>query len=173
MARTLRIWLPLLLIIGAVLLVDQLTKRLIMERLYVGQTFAPIEALVPYFQLTYSENKGAAFGFLPQAGDIFLVIAVVVVIAMLVFYPRMPKEAVLSRFAIGLVCGGALGNALDRLEYGAVVDFVHLRIPNLISNVSNFADHAIVLGAVLIVLASWRADRAASAAAQSASPEDE
>lgn len=158
MARTLRIWLPLLLIIGAVLLVDQLTKRLIMERLYVGQTFAPVEALVPYFQLTYSENKGAAFGFLPQAGDIFLVIAVVVVIAMLVFYPRMPKEAVLSRFAIGLVCGGALGNALDRLQYGAVIDFIHYQIPGLISNVSNLADHAIVFGVLIIFVESWRND---------------
>jgi signal peptidase II len=56
------------------------------------------------------------------------------------------------------VCGGAIGNALDRLEYGAVIDFIHYTIPGVISNVSNLADHAIVFGVLLLVLESWRGD---------------
>jgi signal peptidase II len=126
----------------------------------VGESRQPIPALAPFFQITRSENTGAAFGFLPQVGDLFLVIAVVVVSAMIYFYPRIPAQAKLTQFGIGLICGGALGNALDRLEYGLVVDFIHYQIPGIISNVSNLADHAIVLGVMLIFMDSWLTERA-------------
>lgn len=152
----LRKWLVLLVVVGVTLLVDQVTKSVIIAQVAVGETVQPIPALVPLFQITRSVNTGAAFGFLPQAGDIFLVIAVVVVIAMFIFYPRLPESARLTRYAIGLVCGGALGNALDRLQHGAVVDFIHYTIPGVISNVSNLADHAIVIGVLLLVIESWR-----------------
>lgn len=154
-----RHWITLFIIIVVVLLIDQISKRWIVENLAVGQTIQPIPALAPFFQITYSRNSGSAFGFLPQAGDLFLLIAVVVVIAMFYFYPRIPANGHLTRIAIGMVCGGALGNALDRLQYGVVIDFIHYQIPGLISNVSNPADHAIVLGAIIIFLESWLHDR--------------
>ena len=154
-----RRWLVLLLMIGFVLVVDQVTKRLVVENLRLYETVEPIPALSPFFQITYSSNTGAAFGFLPQEGDLFLIVAVVVVIAMLYFYPRVPPNSRLMRFAIGLICGGALGNALDRLQYGHVIDFIHYQIPGIISNVSNLADHAIVLGVILIFIESWILDR--------------
>ena len=150
----------LLITIGAVLLIDQITKRIVLNTLQLNATYEPIPFLVPYFQLTRSENTGAAFGFLPQVGDVFLIIAVIVVAAMFYYYPRIAPGAYLTRFAIGLICGGALGNALDRLLLGYVVDFIHYQIPNLISNVSNLADHAIVLGVILIFIDSWRTERA-------------
>lgn len=158
-----RKWIALFAIIIGVLLVDQITKRFVIDTMFVGETQQPIPFLVPYFQLTRSENTGASFGFLPQAGDLFLVIAVVVVGAMLYYYPRVAPNARLTRFAIGMICGGALGNALDRLQHGHVIDFIHYQIPNLISNVSNLADHAIVLGVILIFVDSWRSPEAAPA----------
>jgi signal peptidase II len=151
-----RKWLPLLGIIAVVLVLDQLTKRWVLANLVPAQSYNLIPALYPYFQLTFSENRGAAFGFLPQAGDLFLVLALVVVVIMLVFYPRIPDKARVTRFALGLVVGGALGNAFDRVTHGVVIDFIHYSIPNLVSNVSNLADHAIVIGVILIVLESWR-----------------
>jgi signal peptidase II len=158
--RSNRYWLLLFAIIAAVLAADQLTKRLVVESLRVGESRQPIPALAPFFQLTRSHNTGAAFGFLPQVGDLFLVIAVVVVIAMIYFYPRISGPATLQRIGAGLICGGALGNAIDRIQYGLVVDFIHYQIPGLISNVSNLADHAIVIGVVFIFVDSWRKDRA-------------
>lgn len=155
-----RRWIILLLIIGAVLLADQVSKNIIINSLSIGETRQPIPALVPFFQITRSENTGAAFGFLTQAGDIFLIIAVVVVVAMIVFYPRIPDSAWLTQIAVGLVMGGALGNALDRVQHGAVIDFIHYQLPGIVSNVSNVADHAIVIGVVLIFIDSWRTDRA-------------
>ncbi|MDX2161740.1 MAG: signal peptidase II [bacterium] len=153
-----RAWIVLFVVIGLVLAVDQGAKRLVLAQMAYGETVQPIAALVPYLQITLTENRGAAFGFLPQGGDIFLVIAFVVVAVMLVLYPRLGANAWASRIAVGMVCGGALGNALDRLQYGAVVDFVHLQIPGLVSNVSNFADHAIVIGVFILVVQSWRTD---------------
>ncbi len=153
-------WLLLFAIIAAVLAADQLTKRAIVENLRLGETRQPIPALTPFFQITRSHNTGAAFGFLPQAADLFLVIAVVVVIAMIYFYPRISGQARLQRIGAGLICGGALGNALDRIQYGLVIDFIHYQIPGVISNVSNIADHAIVVGVVFIFVDSWLKDRA-------------
>ena len=156
MTRTRYYWLLLFGVVGAVLLVDQLTKRWIVPHLALGESVQPIPALFPFFQITRSQNLGAAFGFLPQAGSIFLVIAVIVVLGMLWYYPRITGEALVMRVALGLVMGGALGNAVDRALHGAVIDFIHYQIPGVISNVSNLADHAIVGGVIVLLVDSWR-----------------
>lgn len=154
----LRKWLFLMVVVIAVLVVDQATKRVVISSLSPNESYRLIPALYPAFQITLSENTGAAFGFLPQAGDIFLIIAMVVVTVMLYFYPRVPDAARMTRLAMGLVIGGALGNAVDRLDHGHVIDFIHYQIPGVISNVSNLADHAIVIGVVIIFLQSWNMD---------------
>lgn len=165
MNQSIRHWLLLLAIIAAVLAADQFSKRLVVENLRLGESRQPIPALTPFFQITRSHNTGSAFGFLPQAGDLFLVIALVVVIAMFYFYPRLRERAILQRIGAGLICAGALGNAIDRIQYGLVIDFIHYQIPGVISNVSNIADHAIVLGVGFIFIDSWLKDRADKRAA--------
>lgn len=154
-----RQWLFLLIGVALVIAVDQASKTYITDRLALGESRQPIPALSPFFQVTRSYNTGAAFGFLPNAGDLFLVVALVVVAGLIVFYPRLPAEAQPTRFALMLICGGALGNALDRIQHGHVIDFIHYQIPGLISNVSNIADHAIVIGVIIVLLDSWRLDR--------------
>ncbi|MDL1900064.1 signal peptidase II [Anaerolineae bacterium CFX9] len=149
-------WLRLFALILLVLIIDQVTKRIVMNALQLGESIDLIPFLSPLFRITYSQNTGAAFGFLPQGSDIFLIIAVVVTLAMIYYFPRLPAHAGLSRIGIGLLCGGALGNAIDRIDHGAVIDFIHYTIPGLISNVSNLADHAIVFGVLLILIESWR-----------------
>lgn len=168
MNRRVRNWGILLVIAGIVLALDQITKTWVVDNLALNESRQPIPALASLFQITRSSNTGSAFGFLPQAGDIFLVIAFVVVVAMMYFYPRIPNGALMIRIATGLICGGALGNATDRVVRGAVVDFIHYQIPGVVSNVSNLADHAIVLGVLLIFVDSWRAERH-----QPAEPESE
>ncbi|MGQ9887852.1 MAG: signal peptidase II [Aggregatilineales bacterium] len=167
-----RNWLLLVMIVAAVVALDQLTKHAVLSTMALGETRQPVPALVPFFQFTRSENTGSAFGFLPNAGDLFLIIALVVVTAMFVFYPRIPADGHLTRVAIGLICGGALGNALDRLQHGPVIDFIHYQIPGLISNVSNLADHAIVFGVLLVLVDGWRGDRARRRAEKTAMPAD-
>lgn len=163
-----RNWLVLVLTIIAVLGVDQATKRLVVDSLELYESVVPVPALYPYFQITHVANTGAAFGLLQGAGSLFMIIAPLVVLALIYFYPRATTWA--SRIAIGLICGGALGNVLDRIEYGHVVDFIHYQIPNLISNVSNLADHAVVLGVIVIFIDIWRTEPAAAPITETAAP---
>ena len=166
MDRSVRNWILLFVVIGAVIAVDQLTKYAVINTLEVYEAYEPIPAIGDFFRFTRSENTGAAFGFLPDSGILFLVIAVAVVLAMVYYYPRIPYDATLTRIAIGLICGGALGNALDRVQHGLVVDFIHYSIPGIISNVSNLADHAIVFGVIVMFFDSWRRERAQKRAAK-------
>lgn len=155
-----RRWLLALALITGVLALDLVSKKLITDNLILGEQREPIPALSSYFQITLSYNTGAAFGILPQAGNIILIIAVVVVAGMLLFYNRIPDNAPVTRIATGLIVGGALGNAIDRIQHGHVIDFIHYSLPQLdLSNVSNLADHAIVLGVILVLIDSWRLER--------------
>jgi signal peptidase II len=156
---TVRRWLRLIIIVGLVLAVDQITKRLIVDNLQLGEMRRIIPSLSPLFQIVRSHNTGASFGLLPWAGDIFTIIALIVVVVLLYMYPRIPDDKRMAWFATGLIIGGAVGNALDRLMHGYVVDFINYQIPGVISNVSNLADHAIVLGVILFFISSWRDER--------------
>lgn len=148
-------WLALLGSAALVIVLDQTSKGLVTGALLPGESITPIPALAEVFAITVSHNTGAAFSLLPQAGDMFLIIGILMIIGILLFYRRVPPGHWAERIALGLLLGGTLGNALDRLSYGYVIDWVHLRIPGVISNVSNFADHGIVLGILILVLSQW------------------
>jgi len=148
-------WGVLLACAGIVLAIDQITKAWVTTNLALGETVTPIPALADYFSFTRSANTGAAFSFLPQAGDLFLIIAVIMSVAILVFYRKMPAGYWLERVALGLLLGGVLGNAIDRIRLHYVVYFVHLQLRGVISNVSNLADHAIVVSILILFVAQW------------------
>jgi signal peptidase II len=154
-----RRWLRLLIIVGLVLALDQITKRIVVNDLILGETRHIIPFLSPLFQIVRSHNTGASFGILPHAGDFFAIVAVIVVLVLLYMYPRIPDSKRLAWLATGLIIGGALGNVIDRLSYGYVVDFINYQVPGVISNVSNLADHAVVLGVILFFISSWRDER--------------
>jgi signal peptidase II len=139
------------------IVLDQLTKTWILDNLPLYETIQPIPALVPLFQITHSTNTGAAFGIFPMAGNLIFLVSIIIVGGMLWYFREAPAQARFLPVTIGMVIGGALGNLIDRVQYGHVIDFIHYQIPNLISNVSNIADHAVVLGVILIIGESlWR-----------------
>ncbi|QPC84899.1 signal peptidase II [Phototrophicus methaneseepsis] len=148
-----RRWVPFLLIVLAVLLLDQLSKQWVLENIALGETYLVIPQLHPYFQFTYSANTGAAFGIFPEAGALFQFLPLVIVVVMLYFVYRSGATDDIMRIGFGLAVGGALGNVIDRLQHGHVIDFFHVYIPQInLSNVSNFADHAIVLGVMILLV---------------------
>jgi signal peptidase II len=152
-----RKWIIFVLALGATALADQTAKSWVLASLSPGESLHPLPALSPLFQLTLSSNRGAAFGILPMAGDVILILALGIVAFMIWHMRGIASDSRLVPFGIGLVIGGAIGNIIDRLQYGHVVDFIHYRIPDLVSNVSNLADHAIVLGVSIIIAESvWR-----------------
>lgn len=145
-------WLPFFLPFILVIALDQVTKEWVLANMALGETVLPIPELHPFFQLTRSANTGAAFGIFPDAGPGFLILAILISTVIVFLQARSEYDAHLMHLAFGLVVGGALGNVIDRIQHGHVVDFIHYHIPNLVSNVSNLADHAIVFGVILLLI---------------------
>lgn len=119
-----------------------MSKYLVLTRLSFGEHWDPIPGFGHWITVTHVVNPGAAFGLFPDQGSLFAVIAVVVVVAILVYYRYLPTHKWLVRLSLGLQLGGALGNLADRLQHGYVIDFIDFRI----WPVFNFADVAIVTG---------------------------
>lgn len=155
----LRQWGLLIVVAGGILALDQTAKMLVTERLMMGQSWKPIPLIGDFIRITRSYNTGAAFGMLPQASDIFLLLAIVTIIAFIISYPQLPSKAWLSRLSIAMISGGALSNAIDRIRLGHVTDYVHVQLTPTLSNISNFADHAITLGVVFLLLDQWLTER--------------
>lgn len=140
------------LIASSVLLVDQISKHLIVKTLRQGQIWYIFPRLASLFQFTYVTNTGAAFGLLPQWGDFFVIIASLVIIALVLYYIHLPDGEWVVRIALGLQLGGALGNLVDRLHRGFVVDFIDLNFwPLAHWPVFNLADTSIVTGVVVLI----------------------
>lgn len=127
-----------LLIFGA----DQVSKYLVLTRLTLGESWSPVAFFDRYITVTHVINPGAAFGLFPDQGSLFAVIAVIVVVAIVIYYRFLPAHNWLVRLSLGLQLGGALGNLADRLQHGYVVDFIDFKI----WPVFNLADMAIVTG---------------------------
>lgn len=144
-----------LLLAGLVLLLDQFSKALALKFLVPG-TSRPV--LSPVFQLTLVENQGIAFGLL-QGFDKLLFVTVTVSIGVLIYlgFKSDPHRWV-NQWGIGLILGGAVGNWLDRVRVGAVIDFLDFRI----WPVFNFADTAITLGVGLFLLDLMRGQKRVS-----------
>jgi signal peptidase II len=152
-------WLFLVGVALAVILLDQVTKALVVANLALYEQWAPVEALRPYFTLTYIQNTGAAFGLLPNGGWFFVAVAVLVSGLIVYFYRTMPDQTWLIRAALGLQLGGGLGNLVDRIQRGYVVDFLDFKF----WPVFNVADSALVVGVIALLVATWWQERQARA----------
>lgn len=139
----------LAIVAGATLLVDQVTKRLVLERLPLGASWAPIPALGRWFTVTHVRNTGAAFGLFPQLAPVFLAIAVLVIVGIVVYARFLRPGDRWVALGLGLMLGGASGNLVDRLRIGHVVDFLDFKF----WPVFNCADSAIVVGVGILLWA--------------------
>jgi len=136
-----------------VLLIDQISKFLVAARLGEGQSWDVAPWLTSIFCITHVTNTGAVFGLFPGASDLFVIISVVVVVALIIYYLQLPDGQLLVRIALSLQLGGALGNLVDRLRQGFVVDFIDLNFwPMHNWAVFNLADSSIVAGVILLTL---------------------
>lgn len=141
-------WLAIL----AVVALDQLTKHYIVVN-FLPEASLPVVAGV--FHITYVLNPGAAFGIFKHQTAFFLAIAAALIALVAYLYPRLPKERRLLRSGMALMTGGAVGNVIDRVQTGYVVDFFDFRI----WPVFNVADIAIVCGVALMAWDIWQSDR--------------
>lgn len=134
-------------------IMDQATKAWAVEALKVGS----LEGLGPVVTFRYVENRGAAFGILEGNQFFFLVITVVALVLLFTALWRLRRENRALLVALGLVLGGAVGNAIDRLRLGYVVDFIQVDLVDFFQfPVFNVADIGVTVGvALLIVFTLW------------------
>lgn len=148
-----RKYINLVITVLALVVIDQLTKYLALS--YIG--FGNSISVTSFFNLTLVYNTGGAFGFLSQSGEtlrtLVFVAAVVIIVAVLVaFYAQYHKKSRWSAFFIAMIIGGAIGNLIDRVRLGKVVDFLDIYISRYHWPAFNFADICVTLGIILFIL---------------------
>ncbi|MDP1772930.1 MAG: signal peptidase II [Methylobacter sp.] len=144
------LWLSLLAVI-----LDQASKLAIAGSMHLYQSIE----IMPFFKLTYVHNPGAAFSFLSEAGGwqrwFFAGLALAISAVIAVWLTRLKKHETLLAVALALVLGGAVGNLIDRLAYGYVIDFLDVYYDTWHWPAFNIADSAITLGVMLMLAESF------------------
>lgn len=155
-----------------ILIADQVTKHLVATRLEVGQSVDLIPWLAPVFSITHVTNTGVAFGMFQGLSSLFIIAHVIAAVVIIIYSRRLPPGQWVLRLALGLALGGAVGNLIDRVRQGYVVDFFDVNFwPLQDFPVWNVADNSIVGGvALLIGLLVWeeRQERLKQQAAEGA-----
>jgi signal peptidase II len=147
------IWLTLI-----CLVLDQVTKY------WVAGSFKLYESInvLPVFSLTYVHNTGAAFSFLANQGGwqrwFFTAIAAIACIVFIVWLTKIPRSKPLLSIAVALMLSGAMGNLIDRVLFGYVIDFLHFHWASYDFPAFNVADSMIFIGAALMILESFTAE---------------
>jgi signal peptidase II len=148
----------LLVVGGIIILLDQITKVLVRSSLNLSEVWTPAPWMEPYFRIVHWRNTGAAFGMGQEFGTVFAVLAMIVSGVILYYYPRIPAEERILRLALILQFAGAVGNLIDRLLFGYVIDFISL-LAFLNMPVFNIADLSITVGVIVLVLSVWHKER--------------
>jgi signal peptidase II len=141
-----------------VIVLDQVSKWWMLSWLSLYETVA----IMPYFNLTMAHNYGAAFSFLAQAGGwqrwFFIGLAVIISVVLLVWLAKLKPTAKLEAISLSLILGGAIGNVIDRIMYGYVIDFLDVYVGTSHWPAFNIADSAICIGAILLILDSFKSE---------------
>lgn len=137
-----------LIILSVVL--DQVSKYLVVANMELGQS---VDIIPGVFRFTYIHNEGAAFGSMADARWIFMILSSVAIIAILVYIFWKKPESKLLLSALILVAGGGIGNMIDRIWLGYVIDFIDFcAFPKLWMWIFNVADACVCIGAGMLVL---------------------
>jgi signal peptidase II len=129
-----------------VLILDQFTKQFFW---HLGKNFDVIDG---WLRITLVRNSGAAFGMF-QGGRFFLVIASIIASVLILYLgQRLPEEARAKRLYLGMILGGAVGNLVDRIYPGHVIDFLDMGIGSHRWPVFNIADSAVTVGGILLII---------------------
>jgi signal peptidase II len=146
-------------IAAVVLVLDQATKWAASGRLLLGQ---PVPVLGDVVRLTLVHNTGAAFGLFPGSRIPFIIISILAIGVVLYLFLRESYRGLGNRILLGCILGGAVGNLVDRIRLGWVVDFIDVGIGSTRWPVFNVADSAVTLGVIFL---AWNLARSGRPAA--------
>ncbi len=148
-------WLRWLGVSAVVIALDQLTKSWVTSAFQLGDSVT----VTSFFNLVLAYNTGAAFSFLAGAGGwqrVFFITIAVIASVVIVYLLRKPRNHTLLNVALALILGGAIGNVIDRIRLGHVVDFIQVHAAGYYWPAFNVADSAITIGAALLIWDSFR-----------------
>ena len=143
-----------------IVVVDQLTKAWVMSSLDLREV-GQVAVWPPIFNFTWVENRGVSFGLFGDGSARWMLSAFSVVVAGILGWWALKADRRLLVSAIGLIMGGAIGNVIDRIRFGFVVDFLDFSGTGVFPWVFNVADSAFSIGVILLVLDSVLSERAA------------
>lgn len=156
-------YLFLFVIAGLIVTLDQWTKSLVRGNLALSETWLPdsLNWLNPYARIVHWYNTGAAFGMFQSGSMVFTVLAIIVIGAIIYYFPRVENNDWTLRLAMSMQLAGAAGNLIDRLRFeGRVTDFISVgTFP-----VFNVADASISIGTAILLLGVYLQERAAQRA---------
>ncbi|CAG9619784.1 signal peptidase II [Sutcliffiella rhizosphaerae] len=133
----------------AIIFLDQLTKWLVVQYMDLGESIPIIEN---FLYLSSHRNSGAAWGILEGQMYFFYIITVIVVIGLIVYLQKLPKDQPWMKLALSLMLGGAIGNFIDRVLHQEVIDFINTYIFTYDFPIFNVADSALVIGVGIILV---------------------
>jgi len=131
------------------LIIDQVSKWIVASQMQVGES---IELIPHFLYITSTRNTGAAWSMLEGQMWFFYLVTFIVLVIVVYYMQKYGRYKPLLGIALGLVIGGTLGNFVDRLFRGSVVDFIHVFLGNYSYPVFNLADSSLVIGAILIII---------------------
>ncbi len=137
-----------ILIILLIIILDVITKQLI-------YFFKPSTKVFSFFSLVYIKNTGAGFGILSGMNILLSIISILVLIGIGYYYKKIPKEN-WTLIAFGLIVGGIIGNLIDRLFRGFVIDFLDFFVRSYHWPAFNIADSALVVGVIMLIIYYWK-----------------
>jgi signal peptidase II len=147
----------LFLIGGLIIGIDQVTKALVREHIPLGRDWMPsgLTWLEPFARIRHWYNSGAAFGIFQNGNLVFTIVAIIVILLILYYFPRTERKDWWLRVAMTLQFAGATGNLIDRLVFAHVTDFISVGS----FAIFNLADASISIGVVVLLLGVWIKER--------------
>jgi signal peptidase II len=144
-------YLLLLIVAGIIVILDQCTKTLVRINFKVGVPWTPWPSLTPFVGILHIHNTGVAFGMFQGANTIFSILAIIVSLAIIIYFPRVPRNEGIIRLALAMMLAGAVGNLIDRIHLGYVTDFISVGT----FAIFNVADASITTGVGVLLLGVW------------------
>ncbi len=139
-----------IIIIVALVVVDQVTKLMAVSLL---QPVGSVDVIPSILKFTYVENRGAAFGMLSDHRWVFMIVSTLAIVALLIYLWKFRPDSCFACMAISMIAAGGIGNMLDRLYLGYVIDFIDFcAFPKLWAWVFNFADACVCVGGGMLVV---------------------
>lgn len=142
------IWLTLV-----VILLDMVSKYIVSKLLIVNESVMIIKN---FFNITYVRNTGAAFSIFSENTFLVMVISFMIIMGIILYISKNKPSNKIEKISYSLILGGAIGNFIDRIIYGYVRDFIEIDIFEWDYPIFNLADVFVVVGVILLVIATWR-----------------